>query len=494
MKVYINGFWDGFVEKTNGVHFGFFEQLFHAVFNTLPTVTQDIESADLLLESHFASSVFHRKSWPRSVFFSGEASISLPPHADQYTAVLGAQTTERNHVRCPLFLVYEICKPAPVPTPTIIPTKGVCAVISSSCDKETRYRFKFLEHLESAGVPITYGGAYKNNIGGRISGEYYDPPMMDFYAQHRVVLALENTCAPAYITEKVLNPLRAGTVPAYYGSPHVNEYISKDRIVTINEADPLEAVYEIKRLLTDDVYWLTKASSPAFVNPLSKVFADVVEECKILLDAKSVMPFVIGDLEKEPERIDRLTSLLSHYGIQPQAETYGNPRTHPFFSKFSTHLKDAMISLAINHITILKKAVNKNKFALMFESDVLPLEDFSTIDTRIEAIQNAMKTHCVDFVFLGKGCFEKPDLTNKPFVPPCLHLTNTSRCTESYLVSPKGIYAYLQWFYATGKHDAIDWDYNYFFRDNPALRVAWAVPELFQQGTQIGLYASRVTY
>jgi hypothetical protein len=493
MKVFINGFWDGFVEKTNGVHFGFFEQLFSAVFNVTPTVTQDLESADLLLESHFASSAFYRKSWRVSVFFSGEASIPLPPHAEQYTAVLGAHTTERNHVRCPLFLVYDVCKPAILQSLPSIPPKGVCAVISSECDSESRYRFKFLELLESAGVPISYGGAYKNNVGGRIPGEYYDAPMMNFYAQHRVVLALENTRAPAYITEKVLNPLRAGTVPAYYGSPRVHEYIHADRMVTIDEANPLEAVYEIKRLVTDDGYWRAKASHPAFVKPLHKAFMDVAEECKILLHPKAIVPFVIGDLEREPERTSRLTPLLTHYAIRPQAETYGDPRAHPYFRKFSTHLKDAMISLAINHITILKKAVHKNKHVLMFESDVLPLHDYATIDAQIDVIRTTMSGHGIDFVFLGKGCFERPDLAGKPFVPPCLYLTTTSRCTESYLVSPKGVHAYLEWFYATEKHDAIDWDYNYFFRDNPLVRVAWASPELFQQGTQIGMYASRVT-
>ncbi len=288
--------------------------------------------------------------------------------------------------------------------------------------------------------------------------------------------------------------MRAGTVPAYYGSPAVANYIHANRFVSINPERPQEAVYEIQRLLTDDEYWLSKVSTPPFVKPLDAVFQTIVEEVHLVLSKRPYAPYVIGNLEKEPERTARLTPLLNHYSIQPQAETYGNPWAHPYCAKFSTHLKDGMISLAINHITILEKIVNKNKYALMFESDVLPLGDYDThLDARLESIIGAMMAHGVDFVFLGKGCFERPDMAGKPFLSPCLYLTTTSRCTESYLVSPLGIRHYLQWFHTTGKHDAIDWDYNYFFRDNPTVRVAWAVPELFQQGTQIGMYASRVT-
>jgi hypothetical protein len=96
MNIFVNGFWPGFMEKTNGVHFGVFEFLFKSAFSTEIGLSRDLKSADVLLESHFAPSVLHLRQWDLSIFFSGEGSIPLPNHHSEYTIVLGAQMTSTN--------------------------------------------------------------------------------------------------------------------------------------------------------------------------------------------------------------------------------------------------------------------------------------------------------------------------------------------------------------------------------------------------------------
>ena len=193
MKFYVNGFWNGFLEKTDGVHCGVFEHIFKQAFGCDVEFTTDIQSADSLLESHFAQSVFHLRAWTMSVFFSGEASITLPSYASSYTIVLGAQPNVGNYASLPLAVCYDFCKPATYPTNlTVFPPKDVCAVISSPVTSD-RWRFKCIEDLKAAGIHIDMWGKYGNTTGRSIEGTYFEQPIIDLYSQYKIVLALENT-------------------------------------------------------------------------------------------------------------------------------------------------------------------------------------------------------------------------------------------------------------------------------------------------------------
>ncbi len=44
-------------------------------------------------------------------------------------------------------------------------------------------------------------------------------------ARYRFCLALENSISPDYVTEKIYDPLIAGTVPIYLGAPNVDEFV-----------------------------------------------------------------------------------------------------------------------------------------------------------------------------------------------------------------------------------------------------------------------------
>ena len=186
MKVFINGFWGGFAERTNGVHFGFFE---HVLSNALKQdifVTSSIDEADILLESHFSPSVFTAKRWIYSIFFSGEASLPLPEQYQQYSLILG----NHSHVCCPLYLLYDYCKPQEYPIVVrSVPPKKVCAVISSD-GGPGQFRNRFIDELMRRGVHVDMGGKHRNNIGYTVSGSYDEQPILDFQRQYRVVLAL----------------------------------------------------------------------------------------------------------------------------------------------------------------------------------------------------------------------------------------------------------------------------------------------------------------
>ena len=51
--IYINAFWCGFIEKTDGVNLNFFEILFKKTNISNFEITNDLNKANILLESHF---------------------------------------------------------------------------------------------------------------------------------------------------------------------------------------------------------------------------------------------------------------------------------------------------------------------------------------------------------------------------------------------------------------------------------------------------------
>jgi hypothetical protein len=142
---------------------------------------------------------------------------------------------------------------------------------------------RFHTFLESHGLPIDYGGSYKNNIGYKVPGQYYQQPILDFFKTYRVVCAFENTLLDTYITEKVVNPVRAGTVPLYLGSSAIASYLNPERIIHADPADFSKCIPEIQRLLTDDAYWLQKVNQPLFIKPIEEWMLQISADIKKIL-------------------------------------------------------------------------------------------------------------------------------------------------------------------------------------------------------------------
>jgi len=498
LRVFVNGFWGGFVERTNGIHFGFFEHVLSKALKRDIVIASSIGEADILLESHFAPSAFTLKRWMYSVFFTGEASIPLPENAKQYSLIIGAHP----QVSCPLYLLYEYCKPFVYPTAiTTLPSKKVCAIISSP-GTVWRFRNDFIDELLKRGIQVDMGGSYKNNLGYTVPGSYDEPPTLQFQGQYRVVLALENTEADDYITEKVVNPLRAGTVPVYYGSRRVTEYICKQRFVQIDAEDIEGAVSEIQRLCEDDAYWLEMVNQPLFVRPAQECIDTVISRVRNVLTTNEYAVEIIGDLKREPERTVSLEPIMEFYKVSPAVTCYGEEaRHHSLFHLFDSRKKINGVSLAINHLVVLERYSRLNQYIVVFESDAIPVYPMEIIDREIRKDIETMREKHIDFAFLGVGCFEaltdsqkeqKRKISDTLWLPPIPEFPNgASRCTEAYIASPNGIRAFLDWFRPRVNHDVIDWAFNYYFKQNPAAIGCWRSPELFKQGSR-SLYPSRV--
>jgi hypothetical protein len=513
MLVFINAFWSGFLEKTDGVHFGIFQTLLSKVFDQAVYITKNIEEANILLESSFGESVLLNKKWTYSIFFSGEGGIhthKIPSNSNQYTIILGSQKTETNFVSCPLYILYDLCSPYEYQKKIFsVPKKDICAIISN--DNPQLYRNEFINKLENAGFHIDMAGKYKNNIGYLIAGDYTSINLINFMKEYKIVLSLENSQLDDYITEKIINPIRAGTIPLYYGSNHINEYINQERFIKVNSTNLESTFTEIHHLLTDNRYWLEKANKSPFIKTSESHLEEISLQMKILIYKKPFYVELISNYELEKDRHEDIDKILTLFNIKPTYECYGETaKDHPLFNKFAQSVNLNARSLAINHIYLLKKYINKNAYLVIFESDVIQLFNDTIIEYSIIEDIDKMQKYDIDYIFLGMGCFgsfdsydkiakqletvSNPIKENLPFkeIEKNLFCVNKSRCTESYIISPKGIQKFLEWFYNNKEHMPIDFAFNLFFDQVPNTIGCWRYPELFKQGSCINKYKSLV--
>jgi hypothetical protein len=513
MLVFVNAFWSGFLDKSNAVHFGVFQTLLSNAFNEAIYPTNNYEEADILLESSFGDSALLYKKWSYSIFFSAEGGIytcKIPNNSNEYTIVLGSQKTESNFVSCPLYILYDLCRPYEYPNKiSTVPKKDICAIITN--DNPQLYRNYFIQKLEEKGFHVDMAGKYKNNIGYVIPGDYSSNDIINFMKEYKIVLALENTQLDDYITEKVINPLRAGTIPLYYGSKRINEYINHDRLIEVNSNNLESTFTEIGHLLTDNRYWLEKANKSPFIKTSDAHLKEISLQMKILIYKKPFYVELISNYELEKDRHEDIDKILTMFNIKPTYECYGETaKDHPLFNKFAGSVNLNARSLAINHIYLLKRYIAKNAYLVIFESDVIQLFNDTIIEYSIIDDIDKMQKYDIDFIFLGMGCFGSFDSYDKiakqletvsnaikenlPFkeIEKNLFCVNKSRCTESYIISPKGIQKFLEWFYNNKEHMPIDFAFNLFFDQVPNTIGCWRYPELFKQGSCINKYKSLV--
>jgi hypothetical protein len=238
MKVIFSGFWEGFFEKTDANKIDFFIELLYNIYNEEIIVTNNLDEADILFNSVFAGEqsdyYLNYKKWKASFLFTGESYYApcMLNNLSLYTCILGFNPTVDNFVEFPFYIVYLKSYPNMTFTPTkTISNNYTSAVISNGSSNE---RLSFLDKLEDK-MTVLYGGFYKNNIGGRVEGNFASETLLNFYKNSKFVITMENTRIGHYITEKLINGFRAGIIPIYWGSQHISEHFNSKRFIILED-------------------------------------------------------------------------------------------------------------------------------------------------------------------------------------------------------------------------------------------------------------------
>lgn len=130
--------------------------------------------------------------------------------------------------------------------------------LQSDCETATE-RDEFVKKLMTFVKVDSYGACLNNKaLPNKFVDDYLnkldEDEFLHFVAKYKFVIAIENGVCEDYITEKLWRAIRVGSVPIYFGSPTVKDWLPYDRsAVLIEDYGSIEKLaVHLKKLLEDD--------------------------------------------------------------------------------------------------------------------------------------------------------------------------------------------------------------------------------------------------
>lgn len=515
LKVYFHVFWSGFFERTNAVHVDFFKNLLEGIFEK-NIILGTREDSDILFETVFEPSIVKEKSWKYKFLFCGESRLLY--NTDDYDIVFNSKRNEKNTINMPEFIPYIYCN-YPIDwlesKHLMVKDENKCEIPIASIISNDSFSIRnwLLSWLMSH-IPVVNFGTFMNNVGGLISFKYNSKEFSNILKQFHFIVAFENSVDDTYITEKIFHALISDTIPIYFGSNNITDYINKDRILIIQKGDVEsvnKVINEILYLLNNKEAYNKKIRQPIFTNgKLFRTVETIMNDSKYLLFNKKYnldKIFCISSKEFEPERYNRLIELtnslkLSTEFIQPtykhriSEEIYTKyVKTDDIFNLRSSPLKKAELSISLNFLHIfqhIRKNYRKGNF-LILESDIYLYGDISNIDKII----NTLNEHNMIWDCVHIGFDKSNDLNTFDFIKDSIGIKRkfNPRCLDSMIWTYNGIIKFLNYLEKEIQLDfSIPFDYIIwnFFKAHNDFYFYWCNNEVFIQGSNSGIEASTI--
>jgi len=291
VKVFFNKFWPGFKEKTDILDCTFFVELLERTYNAPIHVTNTPDNATILVESIFGNfSYLNYKKWRATILYTGESDYATTQNVDKYDCVLGFEDTRANFVKCPLFVIFlktnpHILKELEGPEtliPKDIPPNHASIILSNAY--HGKERLNFYNNVKNE-MNVLSGGKYDNNVGFVVPGTYNSNDMVDFYRKGKFAITMENNDKPYYVTEKLVNGIRAGVVPIYWGTSRVTEFFNHRRFFHLC---PNPTVDDIQDMITrmkemTDQQFLEMVKQPVLIRPIDEIYDELLSSIKKIL-------------------------------------------------------------------------------------------------------------------------------------------------------------------------------------------------------------------
>ena len=176
-----------------------------------------------------------------------------------------------------------------------------CFICSNPTQKIRNNLFEELKKLDNNNNIRSFGSVLntENNI---ILDKKID--LVDFYKQFKFVMAIENSYHEGYITEKIMLPFMAGSIPIYYGSNKIKELFNDKSFFYVNDylhkGWLLEDIaLEIYNLANDDnelTGWKKYLKEPIFNNNIIPDILKIKDENSII--SKQIAEFIKNNYNK----------------------------------------------------------------------------------------------------------------------------------------------------------------------------------------------------
>lgn len=130
--------------------------------------------------------------------------------------------------------------------------------LQSDCETSTE-RDIYVEELMKIAQVDSYGACMNNKqLPDKFSGDYLnnlnEDEFLKFVARYKFVIAIENGVCEDYVTEKFWRAIKVGSVPIYYGSPSIKDWLPNKKSAILLEDFPTPKVLadHVNKLLEDD--------------------------------------------------------------------------------------------------------------------------------------------------------------------------------------------------------------------------------------------------
>ena len=291
IHVFFNKFWPGFTEKTDIMDCTFFVQLLEKTYQAPIHVVNHPDNASVLVESIFGNySYLNYKKWRATILYTGESDYANTQNVDKYDCVLGFEETHANFVKCPLFVIFLITnihimkeiENTDRPIPDEIPPNFASIILSNAYHGKERLNFYNTVKKE---MPVFSGGKYDNNVAFVVPGSYNSNDMVDFYRRGKFAITMENDDKPYYVTEKLVNGIRAGVIPIYWGSSRVTEFFNPRRFIHLSQQPTKEEVSDIIQRMKDmtNDEFIDIIREPVLIRPIGEICDEILASVKKIL-------------------------------------------------------------------------------------------------------------------------------------------------------------------------------------------------------------------
>jgi hypothetical protein len=167
------------------------------------------------------------------------------------------------------------------------PKRGLAALFMSG-DRETSGRTAYAAELMRHMEVHSYGRVLRNRSLDRDRGR---ETKLETVSRYRFTLAFENAIAEDYVTEKLYDPLLAGSVPVYLGARNVERLApSPDSFIDVRDyGGPEELAHRLLALASDEaaydrhLAWKGRPFQPNFQTMLEESRTDaIVRLCAVI--------------------------------------------------------------------------------------------------------------------------------------------------------------------------------------------------------------------
>ena len=166
--------------------------------------------------------------------------------------------------------------------------KKFCAAVITN---PVGFRLNFLKELNKY-KQIDMGGRFRNNVGGHVKNK------IKFLKDYKFSLAMENSEADGYTTEKIIDAFLAGTIPIYYGDYMVDDYINPKTYILIRDyRDMKKKIDYIKKIDNDDNLYRSILKEKVFIDDF---FVDNIEN-----ERKKFLLHIFEQKKEYAKRVDK---------------------------------------------------------------------------------------------------------------------------------------------------------------------------------------------